>query len=67
LTQENIAILQHECPDVTFVVQNEQVEQRHMSASEEQQLAESAACIAAFLVANSPLVVFLFYCNYCRK
>jgi hypothetical protein len=46
LTQENIAILQHECPDVTFV-QNEQVEQRHMSASEEQQLAESAAAAAS--------------------
>jgi len=42
LTQENIAILQHERPDVTFV-QNEQVEQRHMSASEEQQVGSSTA------------------------
>ena len=52
LTQENIAILQHERPDVTFV-QNEQVEQCHMSASEEQQVGSSDSSLLPWFVPSS--------------
>jgi hypothetical protein len=53
LTQENIAILQHDHPDVTFVVQNEQVEQRHMSASEEQTGSAAASASTGFIAEAS--------------
>jgi hypothetical protein len=55
LTQENIAILQHDRPDVTFVVQNEKVEQRH-TASEEQPGSAAASASTGFIAEASSLL-----------